>query len=154
MSLYLVQHGKSLPGSEDPEKGLGPEGVAAVQRIADVAKGYRIHVSGIFHSGKKRARQTADILSHALNPENGVRSLEGLNPLDDPADFVLKITADGNDRMIVGHLPFMARLCALLITGDVNCPVFKFQNGGIVCLDYYPEDGGWLIRWALMPEIK
>lgn len=154
MSLYLVQHGKSLPKTEDPKQGLGPQGVAAVQRIADVAKGYRIHVSGIFHSGKKRARQTADILSNALNPEDGVRPMDGLNPLDDPADFVQKIAADGNDWMVVGHLPFMAKLSALLITGNEECPVFKFQNGGIVCLDYYPNDGGWLIRWALMPEIK
>jgi phosphohistidine phosphatase len=31
--------------------------------------------------------------------------------------------------------------------------VFQFQNGGIVCVDRYGDDGGWVIRWALMPNI-
>lgn len=153
MSLYLVQHGKNLPKTEDPKKGLGPDGVNDVQRIADVAKGYRVHVSGIYHSGKERALQTAEILANALKPENGVGQLDGLNPMDDPSDFALKIAADGSNQMIVGHLPFMDKLCALLITGNMDCPVFRFQNAGIVCLDYYPDDCAWLIKWALMPNI-
>jgi phosphohistidine phosphatase len=55
--------------------------------------------------------------------------------------------------MIVGHLPFMERLTSFLITGDVERPVFTFQNGGIVCLDEDPEAKGWVIKWTLMPEI-
>jgi phosphohistidine phosphatase len=55
--------------------------------------------------------------------------------------------------MLVGHLPFMERLTSYLITGSIDIPVFKFQNGGIVCMDKDPDSRSWLIRWALMPKI-
>jgi len=53
----------------------------------------------------------------------------------------------------VGHLPFMERLTAYLITGSMERPVFKFQNSGIVCLDKPPNIMAWVIKWALMPHI-
>ena len=71
MTIYLVQHGLSLPKDEDRERGLSEAGIADVKRIAAVAKGYRVPVASIFHSGKKRARQTAEIFASALNCESG-----------------------------------------------------------------------------------
>ena len=62
MALYLVQHGKSLPKDQDAEQGLSQEGMADVERIAGVAQGYGVRVRTIQHSGKKRARQTAESL--------------------------------------------------------------------------------------------
>jgi phosphohistidine phosphatase len=55
--------------------------------------------------------------------------------------------------MLVGHLPFMERLTAFLITGSIDRPVFKFQNSGIVRLDKDPETQAWVILWSLMPAI-
>ena len=57
MRLLLVQHGKALSKDVDPEQGLSPDGMSQVSRIAEVAKGYRVRVDIIRHSGKKRARQ-------------------------------------------------------------------------------------------------
>jgi len=34
MALYVVQHGKSLPKADDPEKGLSEEGIRETQLIA------------------------------------------------------------------------------------------------------------------------
>jgi len=56
--------------------------------------------------------------------------------------------------MLVGHLPFMERLTSTLITGSDKRLVFKFQNGGIVCLDMDPDKPAWFIKWALMPKIQ
>lgn len=56
--------------------------------------------------------------------------------------------------MLVGHLPFMERLTAYLITGSIERPVFRFQNGGIVCLDETPDKQSWVIKWSLMPHIE
>ena len=69
MALYIVQHGKGLPKGADPEQGLSPEGAGEVEKIAGVAKGYNVNVSEIVHSGKKRAKQTAEILAASLVPE-------------------------------------------------------------------------------------
>lgn len=55
--------------------------------------------------------------------------------------------------MFVGHLPFMGKLTAFLITRDENQRILQFQNGGIVCLDQYGDQGGWVIKWTLMPHI-
>ena len=83
MALYLVQHGKSLPKEADPEKGLSEEGRSEVEMIAAVARGYGVPVAGISHSGKKRARQTAEILAAALDVQDRTAERTGLGPLDD-----------------------------------------------------------------------
>ena len=133
MALFLLQHGKSLPKEKDPNKGLSEGGIHETERIAQVAKGYGVHVSSIAHSGKTRARQTADIFASVLKPEGGLQEISGLNPLDDVTAVSDSIDST-EDRMLVGHLPFMERLTAYLITGSIERPVFKFQNSGIVLL--------------------
>ena len=66
MAVYLVQHGKSLTKTEDPGKGLSVDGQRETKHIAGVAKEYQVGVSRIVHSGKKRARETAEILAGEL----------------------------------------------------------------------------------------
>ena len=152
MSLYLIQHGKSLPKDKDPRKGLSQEGISETERMAQLAQNYGVRVSNITHSGKTRARQTAEIFKAALQPSGGIQEQSGLNPLDDVTVFA-KTIDDTKDIMLVGHLPFMERLAAYLITGSVEKPVFKFQNSGIVCLDKDPSAESWMIKWTLMPHI-
>ncbi|MBP7737975.1 MAG: phosphohistidine phosphatase SixA [Spirochaetes bacterium] len=152
MALFLVQHGKAAPADVDPERGLTAEGRAEVERIADVAKGYRVAVRSILHSGKKRARETAEIFAARLGADIAVTAIPGIEPNDDVASFAGKLNAADN-AMVVGHLPFMEKLAAHLVTGSSLRPVFKFQNGGIVCLDRDQENGSWVIIWALMPRI-
>jgi phosphohistidine phosphatase len=153
VALYLVQHGKSLPKDVDPEKGLSKEGILEVQRIAEVAAGYGCKVGKISHSGKKRAKQTAEILGTYLKPEKGVQIINGINPLDDVVAFSESLSLEA-DIMLVGHLPFMERLTSYLVIGSIEPPLFKFQNGGIVCLDKQPDTPKGIIKWALMPNIS
>ena len=152
MAIFLVQHGKSLTKEQDPEQGLSRQGIDDVERIAGVAQGYNVHVESIVHSRKKRARQTAQIFASALKPAGGLQERDGLKPLDDVTAFAGSLNPQ-SQIMMVGHLPFMERLTSFLITGDIDQRVFKFQNGGIVCLDTGLEEKGWVIRWTLMPEI-
>ena len=152
MALYLVQHGKSLPKSIDPDQGLSEEGVAETKRIADVAANYGVNVSHIKHSVKTRAHKTAEIFASALNPPRGIAEVDGLKPLDDVVAFAAAIESDEN-TMLVGHLPFMERMTSYLVTGSTDKPVFKFQNSGIVCLNKDPDSGSWVIVWTLMPKI-
>lgn len=151
MALYLVQHGKNLPKEDDPEKGLSDEGIGEVKRIAELALDHGIPVSIVRHSGKKRARQTAEIYAEALRPERGVASADGLGPLDDVAAAAEALLTE-DDVMLVGHLPFMEKMAGYLTSGNADNPVVRFQNGGIVCLDNDP-DSGWTIRWTLLPRL-
>jgi phosphohistidine phosphatase len=152
MALYLVQHGKSLQKEIDPEQGLSEEGRREVERIAATAANYGVRIASIAHSGKKRALQTAEIFAAALNLRSKLSQRNGMKPLDDVVPFSGALKA-GDDVMLVGHLPFMERLTSHLITGETGKTVFKFQNGGIVCLDQDLDNLSWHIKWALMPEI-
>lgn len=153
MALYLVQHGKSLPKEVDPGQRLSEGGIAETGTIAEVAAGYQVKVQRIHHSPKDRARQTAEIFAKALSPPKGVQQIEGIKPMDDATRVAAGLTA-GADLMLVGHLPFMARLTSFLVTGKIEPPVFRYQNSGIVCLDKLPEDTTWQIKWTLMPNIS
>ncbi len=153
MALYLVQHGKCLSKDIDPERRLSSDGIAEVTRIAEDARDYGIEVSCIQHSGKKRAEQTAQIFASFLNPEDGVQQRADINPLDDVIPVARKMASEEN-LMLVGHMPFMEYLASYLVTGIAEKPVFRFQNGGILCLDKHPETRTWVIKWALMPSIR
>ncbi len=152
MALYLVQHGLSFSKAEDPEQGLSEAGKVTTQRVAEVAKGYRVRVKAIHHSPKMRARQTAELMATALTPPNGMQERAGLLPLDDVFQLAAALSC-ADQLMLVGHLPFMERLTSLLVTGSPEQRVFKFQNSGIVCLDQDPESRSWFIKWTLMPNI-
>jgi phosphohistidine phosphatase len=83
MSVFLVQHGLSLPKTEDPEKGLSEKGREETLKIAEVAGGYSVNISKIFHSGKKRAEQTALIMAEHLCHGPAIEQLADISPMDD-----------------------------------------------------------------------
>ena len=153
MALFLVQHGKSLSREVDPNQGLSEQGVSEAIRIAGVAQGYGVKVAKILHSGKTRARQTAQIMAEHLTPGKQPVEKSGLSPMDDVTLFARTLLPE-NDLMIVGHLPFLTRLVSYLITGSADTEVFRFQNAGIVCMDRDPGADTWVIKWTLMPEIR
>jgi len=157
MRLYLVQHGPAKSKDEDPDRPLTEEGEGVVRRVAGrLAETGAGRVDRILQSGKTRARQTAEILAEALHPLDGVRAVEELGPVDDPGLWVERLPeledefGDGG-VMLVGHLPFMQRMAALLICGDPEQPVVRFQQGGVLCLE---RDGkSWVVVWYLAPEV-
>ena len=152
MSLYLIQHGKNKPKDQDPEQHLSAQGREEVQRIAEAAGALNLPLQLIQHSPKTRAKETAEIFASSLKPAQGIQEREGIKALDDVTSIAPELNSD-QDLMLVGHLPFMERLCTYLITGYQEPPVIAFQNGGIVCLEQDPESGNWLIRWTLLPSV-
>jgi len=153
MKLYLVQHGAAKPESEDQERSLTSEGENEIERVAQAAKNMDIRPEKIYHSGKKRARQTAEIIGSVLQvPDQTIEAIEGLKPNDDVRPWVEKIPKEKHEIMLVGHLPFHEKLASLLLCGDENARVVWFRYGGIICLEQR-EDNSWAIRWILTPEM-
>ncbi len=153
MALYLVQHGRSFSKDQDPEQGLTEIGIGEVKSIAQQAKGYQVLVGTIFHSEKKRAAQTAELFSTALQSDKNILQIQGIKPLDDVKSFAATLITTDNS-MYVGHLPFMEKLTSYLVTGSTDHTVFKFQNGGIVCLEQNSDNGTWFIKWSLTVHIN
>jgi phosphohistidine phosphatase len=153
MQVYLVQHGEAEPKQVDPTQPLTERGRQGAQRVAAFAERLGFDVQQIRHSGKTRAEQTAAILGEALSPSDGVVVASGLAPLDDVQPVANALPQEPQPVIIVGHLPFLARLTGLLVTGDPDRSVVRFRNGGIVCLAYEEEKDIWLVSWVLIPEM-
>ena len=54
--------------------------------------------------------------------------------------------------MIVGHLPFLGRLAALLLTGNADKEVVAFQFGCVVCLNG-DDEVRWKLEWMMVPKL-
>lgn len=150
MKLYLVQHGEAKSENQDPQRGLTDKGEDEVKRVAHLAKQMGLNPSQIYHSGKLRAQQTAEIIGKAL--DKPVQADKGLAPLDEVQNWAEKINQSGEEVMVVGHLPYMEKLASYLITGDETVRPILFRNGAINCLEQ-KENKKWAIRWILTPEM-
>jgi len=153
MKLYLIQHGEAKSEAEDPERSLTARGEKEIGAVSKIAGGLQIRPSKIYHSGKLRAKQTAEIIASALKISDSlVQPVQGLNPNDDIHPWVERISKEKEDLMLVGHLPFLEKLTSLLLCGDENARLVLFRYGAIVCLDQ-KGDKGWAVRWILTPEM-
>jgi len=152
MRLYLVQHGKATPKEQDPDRPLTGVGQEEVEAVADFIHPLELQVGQLWHSGKTRAKQTAKILAHALTVAEGPSARKDLAPDDYVAPLRDELAATSEDTMIVGHVPFVSRLAALLVTGYESPPVVTFVNAGIVCLER-TGDNRWRIEWIVTPDL-
>lgn len=151
MNLLLVQHGQAKAKEEDPERSLNVVGVESAEKVAKWLNVSGVEVTEIQHSGKKRAEQTASIFAKHLSPQRGVQSTSGLNPMDDVRQVADDLGEYAGSLMLVGHLPFMSRLTGLLVAGDPELEVVRFQNAGVVCL--HKHEGRWHVEWMVVPNL-
>ena len=153
MKLYLIQHGEAKSEAEDPDRPLTEKGGKEVRSVSKAATDLNIRPSKIYHSGKLRAKQTAEIIASTLKTHNlPVQSVQGLNPNDDIHLWVERISKEKEDLMLVGHLPFLEKLASFLLSGNEKAKSVLFRYGTIVCFDH-KEDNGWKVRWILTPEM-
>jgi phosphohistidine phosphatase len=152
MILYLVQHAEAAPKEEDPARDLTERGRLDMESVAHHLKRLNLKISRIFHSGKTRAASTASILARHLKPQAGVSEAPGLAPLDDPAIWAGRLAGLDEDIMLVGHLPHLGRLAAVLMSGDQGRSVINFQMGAAVRLQRMGA-AQWAVEWMIVPDI-
>ena len=148
--LFFMQHGEAKSEAEDPERSLTARGEEETKRISGAAKRLGIRPSRIYHSGKRRAEQTAAIVAKALGLPAQIG--QGLNPNDDVRPWVERISRETKDLMIVGHLPFLEKLASFLVCGDEGAKAVLFRYSAIFCLEKTgPERSA--VDWVLKPEM-
>ena len=147
MPMYFVQHGQAVEKEADPDRPLTDEGRREVERVGACLRHMGLTLRGVYHSGKTRARQTAEILTTEVGLDYAF-ALEGMKPNDDVVKFTEKLE---DNCMYVGHLPHMAKLVSYLVAGDENSGVVAFTNGGVVCVGM--DDTGHHIEWVLTPHM-
>lgn len=152
MKIYLVQHGAALAKESDPARPLSQAGRDDVSRVALFLKKAGIAVNKVHHSGKRRAEQTASILAEELQPSGEIEQIPGIAPNDDVEAFVSRLTDWSQDTLIVGHLPFMAKLVAMLLRTHDQQQTIAFLPGSVVCLER-TDSGMWQLNYMLRSEL-
>jgi phosphohistidine phosphatase len=152
MTLYLVQHGEAVPEELDSERPLSAAGRADVQRLAAFLKGCGLGLDRVLHSGKARARETAEVLAAALAPGYAPEAVAGMKPNDSARDFAATVAAFSGDVLLAGHQPFLGRLVSYLLLGREDLSPVGFVPGTFVSLERV-EPPGWQIACAIPPGL-
>jgi phosphohistidine phosphatase len=158
MMLYLMQHAQAVSDEVDPQRPLSQEGRAAIGRVAARAAQLALPIAHIYHSGKLRARQTAEVLAAALHLESRVEELDGLGPKDraEPLARWLRVEAQkeaAGGLVLVSHLPLLDRLASLLVTGDEEIGVVVVQYAALIALAPKGDGKHFAVQWILTPEL-
>jgi len=151
MKVYLVRHGEAVSSESDPERPLSEQGFADVRNVASFIKPLGISVEHIWHSGKLRAAQTAEILADVMVVKD-CTAHKGLKPNDNVTAITDELEAYDTNLMLVSHLPFMGNLASLLVSSKEFTSVVSFDAGSIVCLNR-SDPGQWHIEWMVTPKI-
>ena len=151
----MIQHAESKSKEEDPARPITERGRKSVENVGAHLVRLGIGFNRVFHSGKLRAQQTAEILGGLLNSE--VEAHAGLDPMD-PVTPTMRWFSEQARRglksvAIVGHLPFLDKLASIMVTGSESVGVVAFQYAGVVRLVPKGEEEGYRVRWVLAPEL-
>jgi phosphohistidine phosphatase len=149
MNFYLMRHGEAKSAAEDPSRPLSERGRRHVEQVARSARRRGVEVAEIWHSEKRRARETAELVARAL-AEPPLREVAGLGPDEDPEEARAELERMARPVMIVGHLPHLGRLLSLLVTGDPDQERYEWPAAALVCVAR--EGGRWKQQWMIAPE--
>lgn len=133
--LCLVHHADAVPPDVDPLRPLSAEGRAHAERLAREVAGRGIRPDVVWHSGKLRARQTAEAFRQACNPLAELKAIRGLQPGDPPEWIRATIADDSRNIMLVGHMPSLPRILHLLARGESDTTQAEFPPHGVVALE-------------------
>ena len=154
MKLYLVRHGKAEDIADNSgERPLSARGMADIEAQAKLLDNAGVRVANVFHSGKLRARQTAEILSTLIAPEVMPAVLDNITPMDATSHLAREIDGWDDDTMVCGHNPFMEAMAARLLTDDDEENVVLVKTGTVMCFERGPG-GNWAMNWMTIPKLS
>jgi phosphohistidine phosphatase len=149
--LFLVHHGEAVGPEVDSQRPLSAEGRAAVERAAAEAARRGARPALVWHSGKLRARQTAECFWRACNALAEFSATRDLQPGDPPMWLADRLRGETRDILVVGHFPHLPRLLSLLTNAPEEGAI-DFPKHGVVALvnaASVDEDDRWNELWRI-----
>jgi phosphohistidine phosphatase len=146
--ILLIHHGVAADATVDAMRPLTEAG-----RTRSAALGERIAARGVvpdalWHSGKIRARQTAELIGRSCNPRAPLLAVRGLQPDDPPTRIQDRLAGETATVALVGHMPNLPRLLhALTAASASDAPLASFPQHGCVALTW--NDDRWIEVWRL-----
>ena len=151
MKLYLMRHGEALSPQVDPERGLTDNGKLKIESVAKYLQQQGLMFQQVYHSKKKRAHQTAEIMTRLISPEITPAIHQNITPNDDPNLILSEINSWNEDTLITSHLPFIPNLMTLLTGKDAFITPITFETGTIICLQKN-NNVNWTLEWSTCPS--
>ncbi len=149
MNLYLVHHGEAVGPEIDARRPLSEAGRRHVERLAAAAAARGVKPSVVWHSGKLRAKQTAEAFWRACNALADFSAARNLQP-DDPPEWIRdQLRGETRDVLIAGHFPHLPRLLALLTAREGDQRAMAFPPHGVVALNTDDEGETWKVEWLM-----
>jgi phosphohistidine phosphatase len=148
LNLFLVHHGDAVGPDVDTRRPLSPAGRAAVVCVAAQAAARGAKPDVVWHSGKLRARQTAEEFWRACNALADFSATRDLQPDDSPAWMRDRLRGESRHVMLVGHYPHLPGLLALLTPAGA-ADAAGFPPHGIVALETIDEGETWKELWRI-----
>ena len=143
--ITLVHHADAVGPLVDPERPLSRRGRAQADWLAREALGAGIKPAVILHSGKLRARQTAEYFWRACNPLADFKMVKGLRPDDGPTIMRDSLLMEERAALVVSHMPLLPALARALAP-----EVEDFPTNGLIVLER-AADGRCRERLRLQP---
>ena len=143
--IYLVHHAHAVEPDVDPQRPLSAAGRAHAMALAAAAAHRGVRPVVIWHSGKLRARQTAEAFRAACNSQAEFAAIRGLQPTDPPEWIRDRLVDETREVMLVGHFPSLPRILHLLVTGRADGEANAFPLHGLVQLRAVGDR--WVIEW-------
>lgn len=161
MDLYILRHGIAVERSasrfrKDYDRPLSREGKAKLQRITKAFRKLDLSIGLILASPYLRARQTAEIVAHALDLEDKLQFLDQLGAESNPRELVEELTrvAGAPERLLlVGHEPLLSATISLLVSGRPHSCV-TLKKAGLCLLSVENLHAGRCakLEWLLTPK--
>jgi phosphohistidine phosphatase len=145
--LLLVHHADAVLPGVDPMQPLSARGRAQAELVAREAASRGAKPELIWHSGKLRARQTAEAIWRACNPFATLTAVRGLQPTDPPGWMHDTLTGEVRSIALVGHIPNLSRVLRLLLGEDTDQSPITFPLHGLVALEAAGDL--WVERWRV-----
>ena len=142
--LYLVHHGEAVSPEVDPRRPLSPRGERTVAKLAAEAAARGARPAVVWHSGKLRARQTAEAFWRACNALAEFSATKDLQPNDPPVWMRQRLLNEPRDLLLAGHFPYLPELLRLLV-GEGG----SFPPNGAVALESLDAGKTWAVVWRL-----
>lgn len=154
MLIHLMQHGTNLSREIDVHEPLSPVGREQIEKSAQAARILGLRFELVVASPKARSLQTAELMAQATGyPVTHIEVTEAVKAMAPPQktlDFVAEY--QGLDSiLIVGHLPSLALVASLLLTGRESLGV-AVENGGLTQIDWQGDPGKATLNFHLLPQ--
>jgi phosphohistidine phosphatase len=140
--VFLVHHAEAVGPDVDPRRPLSERGRHHVERLAAAVAARGARPAVIWHSGKLRAKQTAEAFWRACNPFAEFSATRDLQPGDPPDWMRDRLRGESRDILIAGHYPHLPSLLGMLIGGSPT-----FPQHGVVALFSEDEGQTWTEQW-------